>query len=104
VAGEAAWLVPEVPQAALALAASSSSKNITEEELPVSVSTVIQKQIVDQATSVVVTEIVQDPVTNLYVREIRVMDSSTPPIVQFTLRMVAATRSALELTAPTQQF
>jgi hypothetical protein len=70
----------------------------------VSISTQIQKTIVDGVTSVVTTEITQDQVTSLYVREIRVMDNSTPPVVQFTLRCVAATRSALELTAPPQQF
>ncbi len=70
-----------------------------------SIDTIIQKTTVDGISSVVVTDITQDPTTNLYVRELRLMDMSQPnPLLQFTLRLVSTSRAALELTAPSQTF
>jgi hypothetical protein len=68
-----------------------------------SVSTVVQQTLVDVVGSVVLSEITQDPVSNLYLRSIQVYsppDSNGNVSLQFTLTVSGATQANVELMAP----
>lgn len=66
------------------------------------IQTIVQSQIIDGIGSIVMTDITQDPDTNNFIREIRVFDTTTKLI--YTLRVIATIQTAIELTAPPQQF
>lgn len=73
------------------------------------VATIIQKQLVDAVTAVVITDIAQDIINpTLFVREIRVYgppDAATGAnTLQYTLRVESNDRAAIELTAPAAHF
>jgi hypothetical protein len=71
------------------------------------ISTIVQRTAVDAITSVVITAVVQDPISHLYLREIRVFgqpDVNGDPVLQFTLSLSGATQAQVELTAPAAQF
>ena len=71
------------------------------------VTTIVQTTQVDDIGMVTVSEIIQDPDTNQWVRVIQVFK---PPNVlgdsalQFTLRLLAETKGAVELSAPAVHF
>ena len=70
------------------------------------VSVLTQAVIVDQITAVVITDIVQDPDTAEFVREIRAYaglgSTDAPPT--FVLRLTSTVQNNIELTAPAVQF
>lgn len=66
------------------------------------IQTIVQSQIIDGIGSIVMTDITQDPDTSNYIREIRVFDTDAKLI--YTMRVIAVTRTAIELTAPPQLF
>ena len=71
------------------------------------VSTVTQTTLVDGVGSVVITDVVQDPVTMQYVRQIRAYSPSVDtadPVLQFTLQLSAPTAALIELVAPAALF
>lgn len=68
------------------------------------VSTIVQETIVDEVGSVVLSPIVQDPDTNLFIRTIQVFsppDLAGNAAVQFTLRFSGATQANVELSSAT---
>jgi hypothetical protein len=73
----------------------------------VTISTLLQTQLIDTIGSVVITDITQDPVTSNYVRQIRVYappDASGNVALVFTLQLSAVAQSSIELTAPAALF
>ena len=71
------------------------------------ISTLLQTQLIDTIGSVVITDITQDPVTSNYVRQIRVYappDASGNVALVFTLQLSAVAQSSIELTAPAALF
>jgi len=71
------------------------------------VSVLTQAVIVDSVMQTVITDIVQDPDTAEFVREIRVyagVGSTTDQPPTFTLRLTSTVQANIELTAPAVQF
>lgn len=66
------------------------------------IQTTLQTQVVDGLGSIVMTDITQDPNTSNYLREFRLFDPAGALV--YTLRVVAASKVAIELTAPPQTF
>jgi hypothetical protein len=68
-----------------------------------SVSTIVQQTVVDAVGSVVLSSIIQDPDTFLYLRTIQVYspaDVNGNIALQFTLKVSGATQANVELMAP----
>lgn len=71
------------------------------------ISTILQSQLVDGIGSVVITDVVQDPVTSNYVRQIRVYapaDATGNTALVFTLQLSSPVQTGIELTAPAALF
>jgi len=71
------------------------------------VTTVVQETLVDAVNNVVITPIIQDPVSMLWLRQIQVYsppDASGNPVLQFTLELSSATEANIELVAPAALF
>jgi hypothetical protein len=71
------------------------------------ISTILQEQLIDGIGSVVITPVVQDLVTSNYVRQIRVYappDGNGNVALVFTLNLSATVQANVELTAPAALF
>lgn len=72
-----------------------------------SITTLVQVQLVDSVGSIVATDITQDSDTSLFIREFRVYsvpDGEGNITLLYTLRVSATAKNSIELTAPAIQF
>jgi hypothetical protein len=71
------------------------------------ITTILQSTQVDGVGALNASDIIQDSVTGLYVRQIQVFyppDASGNPVLAFTLTVTSPTKTAVEFTFPATQF
>ncbi len=70
------------------------------------ITTILQATEVSEVNQITISEVIHDEVNDIYVREVKAFgaDAGSGPPLLFTLRLTAATDTALALTAPVQTF